>query len=100
MPVIKDEIFVQKALARKKALRHSKAFPQKVIKIEKDSSSFQGLRAVPTADMAFPMSPWKSPRLRKAIPARWEGGGFKTKQSPLYLPPIPVCWNAVIPSVI
>ncbi len=55
MPVIKDEIFVQKALARKKALRHSKAFPQKIIKIEKDSSSFQGLRAVPTADMAFPM---------------------------------------------
>ena len=56
MAVLKNENFAQKADALKRQLKHVKAEPKRLVKIEEDEGAFQQLRAVSVANCEFPIT--------------------------------------------
>lgn len=55
MEFIHNETLAQKAKALQRPLNHETKYPCSIVRIERDESAFQGLRAVRLADVDFPL---------------------------------------------
>lgn len=55
MGFITYEHFEKKANEYKRPLKHTKGVPVQCVRIDSDETAFQGLRAVPTGEVSFPM---------------------------------------------
>ena len=55
MEFIHNETLAQKAKALQRSLNHETKYPCSIVRIERDESAFQGLRAVRLADVDFPL---------------------------------------------
>ncbi len=51
-----DQIFVEKAIARKRPMIHTDVTPKNAVVIEEDVNAFQGLKAVPVGEPSFPLT--------------------------------------------
>ncbi|MBQ7370155.1 MAG: sugar hydrolase [Clostridia bacterium] len=56
MKFIHDENFAKKAKALQKPLKHETRHPKSIVRIERDETAFQSLRAVKVKDLAFPLT--------------------------------------------
>lgn len=56
MEFIHDENFAKKAKALQKPLKHETRHPKSIVRIERDETAFQALRAVKVNDVAFPLT--------------------------------------------
>ena len=56
MAILRNDLFVEKAESLKRPLKHVPMFPKQLVNMEKDASSFQGLKAIPVSKCEFPLT--------------------------------------------